>query len=185
MIWLQLIHFNRYFLIIWVLYLWCITRFGISHYLTFVWLFERMQMHANAFFYLHVVAWVSMAFEQVYQMSNVWMPFKWVNTNTLMTFEWCFLISKYHENCNAMSSFTVLHHVSWKKNFFAVQSNFFISLLWFSFSDAAGNEHSLLKFQWSRKCSKIITIKKILLPSGIEICSLDLKFQWQILQEIS
>ena len=131
MIWLQLIHFNRYFLIIWVLYLWCITRFGISHYLAFVWLFECMQMHANAFFYLHVVAWVSMAFERVYQMSNVWMPFKWVNTNNLMTFEWCFLISKHHENCNAISSFTVLHHVSWKK--FFLQCRAIFSLVCYGF----------------------------------------------------
>ena len=30
---------------------------------------------------------------------------------------------------------------------FGMQCNFFISLLWFLFSDAAGNEHSLLKFQ--------------------------------------
>ena len=37
-------------------------------------------------------ALVSMAFGWVYQMSNVWMPFKRVTTSNLMTFEWCFLI---------------------------------------------------------------------------------------------
>ena len=36
------------------------------------------------------------------------MPFKRVNPSSLMTFECCFQMSKYHENCNAMSSFTVL-----------------------------------------------------------------------------
>ena len=55
----------------------------------------------------------SMAFERVYQMTNVWMPFKRVNSSNLMTFECCFLISWYHENCHAMSSFTVLRHVPW------------------------------------------------------------------------
>ena len=30
-------------------------QFGISHFLVFAWSFERIQMHANAFFYLHVV----------------------------------------------------------------------------------------------------------------------------------
>ena len=33
----------------------CVALFGISHYLTFAWTFEHMRMHANAFFYLHVV----------------------------------------------------------------------------------------------------------------------------------
>ena len=56
---------------------------------------------------------VSMALEQVYQMSNIWMPFKRVNTSNLMKFECCFLISQYHENCNAMSSLTVLRHAPW------------------------------------------------------------------------
>ena len=32
-------------------------------------------------------------------------------SSSLTTFEFCFLISKYHENCNAMSSFTVIRHV--------------------------------------------------------------------------
>ena len=34
----------------------CILPFGISHYLAFLWLFECMQMHANNFFYIHVVS---------------------------------------------------------------------------------------------------------------------------------
>ena len=41
------------------------------------------------------------------------MPFKRVNTSNLMTFEQCFLISQYHENCNVMSSFVVLCNVPW------------------------------------------------------------------------
>ena len=97
--------------------MWCVERFGISHYLAFAWPFERMRVHANAFFYrmwfLYVCMSVSMAFKRVYQMSNVKMPFKRVNTSNLMTFECCFLISQYHENCNAMLSFTVLCHVPW------------------------------------------------------------------------
>ena len=40
-------------------------------------------------------------------------PFKRVNTSNLMMFECCFLIPWHHENCNAMSSFTVLRHVPW------------------------------------------------------------------------
>ena len=35
--------------------LWCVARFWISHYLAFAWSFERMRMHANALFYLHIV----------------------------------------------------------------------------------------------------------------------------------
>ena len=42
-------------IIIRVLYLWCVARFGISHYFAFAWSFERMRMHANTFFYLHAV----------------------------------------------------------------------------------------------------------------------------------
>ena len=41
------------------------------------------------------------------------MSFKRLNTSSLMTFECCFLISQYHENCNAISSFVVLRHVPW------------------------------------------------------------------------
>ena len=35
--------------------MWCVVRFGIRHYLAFTWSSERMRMHANAFFYHHVV----------------------------------------------------------------------------------------------------------------------------------
>ena len=113
------------------------------------------------------------------------MAFKRANTSNLMKFQCCFLISKFHQNCNAMPYFTV--YVMYLGTIlFALQYNVFISLLRFSFSDAAGkvtNTVSLLNFQQSKKHFKIITIKKILLPSRIEICSLDLKFQWQILQD--
>ena len=34
---------------------WCVARFGISHYLAFVWSYERMRMDPNNFFYLRVV----------------------------------------------------------------------------------------------------------------------------------
>ena len=33
-----------------VICMWCVLRIGISHYLAFVWPFERIRMHANAFF---------------------------------------------------------------------------------------------------------------------------------------
>ena len=36
-------------------YKWCVAQFGISHYLAFAWLCERVRMYANAFFCLHVV----------------------------------------------------------------------------------------------------------------------------------
>ena len=38
------------------LIMWCVARFGISLNLAFVWLFERMQMDANTFFYLSAVS---------------------------------------------------------------------------------------------------------------------------------
>ena len=52
--------------------------------------------------------------------SAVRMPIKWVNTNSLMTFEWYFLILKHQENCNAMSSFIVLCHVPWNMVYFVL-----------------------------------------------------------------
>ena len=63
-------------------------------------------------FYLFVG--VSMAFKRVYQISNVRMPINKLGAYTrsnLTTFECYFLISNYHENFNAMSSFTVIRHV--------------------------------------------------------------------------
>ena len=77
-----------------------------------------VQTHANAFFYLHVVsirlhqlAWHSNGSVKRINGSNIRMPFKQVKTSNLMTFEWYFLISQYHENCNPMSSFTLWRHV--------------------------------------------------------------------------
>ena len=75
------------------------------------------------------------------------MPFKRVNTSNLMKFECCFLISQYHENCNAMSSLTVLRHAPW--NTFickAVQcfhqfAMVFIYCLRSFFRDAACSKH--------------------------------------------
>ena len=65
---------------------------------------------------------------------------------------------------------------------FAVQHNVFISLLWFLFSYAAGNEHSKLveipvecsifKFNIQKSVPRLLRLKKILLPSKIEMCSL-------------
>ena len=78
------------------------------------------------------------------------MPFKRVNTSNLMTFECCFLISQYHENCNAMSSFTVLRHVPWNTFICSAVQCFhqfvmvFIYCLLSFFSDAAYSEHSQL-----------------------------------------
>ena len=78
------------------------------------------------------------------------MPFKRVNTSNLMTFECCFLISQYHENCNAMSSFTVLRHVPWNTFICSAVQCFhqfvmvFIYCLLTFFSDAAYSKHSYL-----------------------------------------
>ena len=82
---------------------------------------------------------VSMAFKRVCQISNVRMPIervKSVNTSNLTTFECCFLISKYCENCNAMSSFTVIRHVTLRYGTlsFPLQLHVFISSLCFLFT---------------------------------------------------
>ena len=69
------------------------------------------------------------------------MPFKRGNTNNLMTFECFFLISQYHENCNAMSSFSVLRHYLGTL-LSVVQHNVLTSLFWFLFSDIACNKYS-------------------------------------------
>ena len=130
----------------------CVAQFCISHYLAFAWLFECMLMLFSTFMLLYLFAWVSMAFWWVYHMSNVRITLKWVNTSILTTFEWWFLISKYHENCNAISSFTVLCHVPWNTY---LQCSAMISLVCYGFiycwlcfcSDAVGNKHSFLKLQ--------------------------------------
>ena len=89
------------------------------------------------------------------------MLFKRVNSSNLVMFECCFLISQYHENCNAMSSFTVLRHVPWNTficsavqcfhQFVMVFIYCLLSCVMVSiycllsfFSDAADNEHSQL-----------------------------------------
>ena len=73
-----------------------------------------------------------------------------IQTSNLMTFECCFLISQYHENCNAMSSFTVLRHVPWNTFICSAVQCFhqfvmvFIYCLLSFFSDAAYSAHSQL-----------------------------------------
>ena len=114
----------------------------------------------------YVFAWVCMVFYGripvyqswvcmlVYQMPNIRMSFKWVSTSNLMMFEWFFLILKYLQNCNPISSFTVLHHVPWSTficsaawcfhQFFMV---FIYSLLSFLVMQQITNTVRLLKFQ--------------------------------------
>ena len=81
-------------------------------------------------------------------MSNVRMPIKRVNISNLMTFEWCFLVSKYNQKCNAVSFFTVLHHVPWNIFIYNAAQCFhqfimvFIYCLLSFFSDAADSKHS-------------------------------------------
>ena len=111
---------------------------GISHYLAFVWSFERMRMHAHAFFYLPVVsirlcelAWRSNGSIKSQTLKCQSNEFGAYTRNNLTTFECCFLISKYHENCKAVSSFTVIRHVPLRHGtlLFAVHLNVFISFV--------------------------------------------------------
>ena len=115
--------------------MWCVARFSISNYLAFAWSFEHIQMHAHAFFYLPVV---SIRLYELACRSNG--PIKsqrlecqsnglGVYTRShLTTFECCFLVSKYHENCNGMSSFTVIYHVPLcHENFHFHWSSMFLS----------------------------------------------------------
>ena len=113
--------------------MWCVARFGISHYLALAWPFKRMRMHANAFFYLHVVfislhelAWHS-NWSIGLLMSNVWMPFKRVwRLNVASWFHSIMTI--------AMQCHPSLYYVRYIGTLlFAVQVNVFISLLWFIF----------------------------------------------------
>ena len=143
-----------------------------------------VRTHANAcyrFFYLHV------AFMRLHELawhsngSIKWQTsechFKRVNTSNLMTFECCFLISRYHEICNPMSSFTVLRHVPLEHFYLPCSSMF--SLVCYCFfivyylflvmhhiaNTACWNCSRTFNFrtQYSKKRFKIITIKKILL----------------------
>ena len=122
--------------------MWCVVQFGMSHYLAFVWSFERMRMHAHAFFYLPVVsirlcelAWRSNGSIKSQTLKCQSNEFGAYTRNNLTTFECCFLISKYHENCNAMSSFIAIRHVPLRHETlsFPLKLNVFISLLCFLF----------------------------------------------------
>ena len=137
--------------------------------------------HANTFFYLHVI---SICLHKLAWDSNGSIKYQ--------AFEWCFLSSKYHDNFNAMSSFTVLRPVPWNKQssfMFSLWLCFFFIVYYLLVMQQIMNTVRLLKFQLSGqfsvfKRSKIITIKKNMLPSRIEMCGWDLKFQLHILQEI-
>ena len=120
--------------------MWCVARFGISHYLAFVWSFKRKRMHANTFFYLHLVsirlgelAWSSNGSIKSQTLESKSNGLGAYTCSSLTTFECCFLISKYHENCNATSSFTIIRSVPLLHGtlLFAVQLSVFVSLLFF------------------------------------------------------
>ena len=122
--------------------MWCVARFGVSHYLVFVWSFERMRMHANAFFYLPVVsiglyelAWRSNGSIKSQTLKCQSNGLGAYTRSNLMTSECCFLISKYHENCNAVLSFTVIRPVPLRHETlsFPLQLNVFIKSLCFLF----------------------------------------------------
>ena len=85
------------------------------------------------------------------------------NISNQMTFECCFQISQHHENCNAMSAFTVLRHVP--RNTFicsAVQCChqfvmvFIYCLLSFLVMQHIANSVSLLKLQENVQFSSVI-----------------------------
>ena len=86
-------------------YMWCVARYGISHYLAFPLPLERMRMHAKGFLYLYVVSICLHKLVWHSSSSNVRMPFKRVNTSNLMTltFKWCFL-KQFYFQCSAMFS---------------------------------------------------------------------------------
>ena len=76
------------------------------------------------------------------------------NISNLMTLEYCFQISQYHENCNAMSAFTVLRHVPWNtficsavQCFHQFVMVFIYCLLSFLVMQHIANSVSLLKLQ--------------------------------------
>ena len=101
------------------------------------------QTHANAcyvFFYLHAISIRSLCYFMLglsifkRQNSNQTCWECQLVENPAMS-ECCFLISKYHENCNAMSFFIVTSHVSLCHGtlVFAIQLSVFTSSLWFLF----------------------------------------------------
>ena len=66
-----------------------------------------------------------------------------VYSSNLLTFEWCFLISKIMKI--AIQCYPSQYYVMYFwTNSFTVKCNVFISLLWLLFSDAAGNQHNQL-----------------------------------------
>ena len=97
---------------------------------------------------------------------------------------------KDHENCNAMSSITVVRHVP--RNTY-LQGSVMFSLVYVFFSDVGGKELSLfVEIQYIDQLLSVMFKKTFqdhynlkILPSRMEMFSLDLKFQRQILQEIS
>ena len=111
---------------------WSAAQFVISHYLAFAWLFECMLMHANAFFYLHVV---SIYLHELVGHSNGSIKCQMLDCH------W----NTRNQNCNAMSSFitscTLKHTFSAVQCFHYIVMVFIYCLLSFC-SDAAGNEHS-------------------------------------------
>ena len=112
--------------------------FGISHYLAFVWSFECIRMHAHGFFYLPVVsiclyelAWHSNGSIKSQMLKCQSNGLGALTRSNVTTFGCCLLISKYHENCNAMPSFTIIHNVPLHHEIlsFPLQLNVFISSL--------------------------------------------------------
>ena len=100
------------------------------------------------------------------------MPFKRVNTSNLMTFECCFLISQYHDKCNAMSSFTVLRHAPWNTFIYSAVQCFhqfvmvFVYWLLSFFSDAACQlgeiivERSIFEYNIQKSVSRSLQLKR-------------------------
>ena len=78
--------------------------------------------------------------------ANFRMPIKRVNTSNLMTFEWCFLISKYHENCNVIlhciTSCIFEHSYLHCSSMFSLDFYSFYLLFTIFVSDVAENKQS-------------------------------------------
>ena len=122
--------------------MWCVARFGISHYLAFAWTLEGIQMHANGSFYQRV------------------------NTSNLKTFKCCCLISNIMRI--AMQCHPSQYYVMYLRTLlFAVQFNVSISFLWLLFVyylflviQQITNTVILLKFQYNVQFSSAIFKKK-------------------------
>ena len=94
-----------------------------------------------------------------------------------MTFECCFLISKYHENCNAMASFTVICDVSLHHGtlLIAVQLNVFIGSLRFLFI-----VQNLFLRKHRHICVLVWVVKKGLMALGVLLTQQILLFEHYI-----